>query len=260
MVSYTTKLKDNHILLKAQGDISDICRPLVDYLGIGYFHFRRTFKDGSYLILATNSNWPLYFIEKNIPIKTPVSQALFNSKIYFCLWQGNIPDQTLSDAKNFYGIKNAIALVEKNDDYFDSYSFASTINCQNSTDIYINNMDAFSRFVPYFQEKSTRLIKEANKQIIMPPAALKDLNIQKIMSLELCDDKKQKFINAINCISFKTKLGRAILTKREAECLQHLARGKNRKEIARLISLSVRTVDTHLEKARNKLNCFTNSE
>src|SRR3990167_10105281 len=110
MVSYTTKLKDNHILLKAQRDISDICRPLVDYLGIGYFHFRRTYKDGSYLILSTNSNWPLYFIEKNIPVKTPISQKMFNSNVYFCMWKGHIPDETLSNAKKICGITNAITI------------------------------------------------------------------------------------------------------------------------------------------------------
>src|SRR5688500_15633757 len=95
-------IRKNHILLESQNDIATIGKTLNIYLDVRYFHFRRTFSDGSYLILATKSEWPLYFIEKNIAVKTPVSYERFNSNSYFSLWQGNIPDQTLADAKNFY--------------------------------------------------------------------------------------------------------------------------------------------------------------
>ena len=85
MSSYEDILKNNRVLFEAQKNIIDICKPLFDYLGIGYFHFRRTYDDGSYFFLATDCDWPLYFIKKNIPIKTPVPQEYFGSKSYFCL-------------------------------------------------------------------------------------------------------------------------------------------------------------------------------
>lgn len=261
MSIHDSVLNDNHVLFNTQNDIADICKPLSIYLGIGYFHFRRTFRDGSYIVLATDFRWPLHFIQKNIPIKTPITQQCFDSKSYFCQWRGNIPDQTVSDAKNYYGIKNAVALVEKNEDYFDSYSFASDKDCEEVNDTYINNVDAFSKFVPYFQEKASILIAAANKQLIVPPDVLKDPSISVIMDLEE-NYNKRNFIEAItlNKNSLKLKTGRVILTKREMECLQHLACGKNRKEIGKLVGLSSRTVDTHLEKARDKLGCFTTSE
>lgn len=257
--SMEINLKQNHILFEAENDISEICKPLFDFLKIGYFHFRRTFQDGSYLVLTTNSSWPLYFIKNKIPVKTPVTQQFFNSKSYFCLWQGNIPDETLSVAKNFYGIKSAIAMVERNEIYFDSYSFGSKKN--NTHDTYINNIDSFLRFIPFFHEKAAALIEKANKQLIVPSNSLKDVSLQKIMNLNSCNEK-ENFISSITLSKscFKTSSGFITLTKREVECLHHLSCGKNRKEIGILIGLSPRTVDTHLEKAKNKLGCFTSAE
>lgn len=258
--SMEIKIKQNHILFESENDISEICKSLFDFLKIGYFHFRRTFQDGSYFVLTTNSSWPLYFIKNKIPIKTPVTQQFFNSKSYFCLWQGNIPDETLSVAKNYYGIKNAIAMVERNETYFDSYSFGAKKN-ENTCDFYINNIDSFVKFIPFFHEKASVLIKEANKQLIVPSSSLKDVSLQKIMNLNSCNEK-ENFMSSITLSKscFKTSSGFIMLTKREVECLHHLSRGKNRKEIGILIGLSPRTVDTHLEKAKNKLGCFTSSE
>ena len=258
--SIEVNIKHNHILFEAQNDISEICKPLFDFLKIGYFHFRRTFQDGSYFVLSTDSNWSLYFIKKKVPVKTPVIQKFLDSKSYFCLWQGNIPDETLSVARNFYGIKSAIAMVERNKTYFDSYSFGSKKNKEHTYDVYINNIDSFLKFISYFQEKAIFLIAKANKQLIVPADSLKDINLRKIMNLNECDEK-EKFIEAItvNKTFLKTSSGCIFVTKREAECLHHLSHGRNRKEIGNLIGLSPRTVDTHLEKAKNKLGCLTSS-
>ncbi len=90
---------------------------------------------------------------------------------------------------------------------------------------------------------------------------LKDLGVNNVR-IAINDKVKEQDVpylcSTTNALKFKT--GVPVLTKRETECLGYLSHGKNRKEIASLIGLSPRTVDTHLEKARNKLGCFTNSE
>jgi len=45
------------------------------------------------------------------------------------------------------------------------------------------------------------------------------------------------------------------LTKRECECVFLLIRGKTAKEIASLLSLSKRTVESYIENIKNKMNC-----
>ncbi len=44
------------------------------------------------------------------------------------------------------------------------------------------------------------------------------------------------------------------LSKRESEIFHHLGDGKNRKEIADLLNISLKTVETHIDKMKPKLN------
>lgn len=50
------------------------------------------------------------------------------------------------------------------------------------------------------------------------------------------------------------------LSHRESEVLFFLIRGKTAKEIARVVGLSNRTVEKHLDRIKNKLNCCSRSE
>ena len=47
------------------------------------------------------------------------------------------------------------------------------------------------------------------------------------------------------------------LTNREFEIFQHLAEGRSAKEVAARMSISTKTVDSHREKMKLKLNCST---
>lgn len=48
---------------------------------------------------------------------------------------------------------------------------------------------------------------------------------------------------------------RLMLTPREKEILHFKEDGLTSKEIAKILDISIRTVDTHLEKVRLKFNC-----
>lgn len=50
------------------------------------------------------------------------------------------------------------------------------------------------------------------------------------------------------------------LSERELECVFHLLRGRSMKEIGKELNISPRTVETHLEKIKVKLNCRNKSD
>lgn len=61
-------------------------------------------------------------------------------------------------------------------------------------------------------------------------------------------------LHAINHLRVKYQL-----TKRQAECVFHLAMGKTKKEIAQYLHLSVRTIETYWNQIKDKLNCNNRS-
>ena len=50
------------------------------------------------------------------------------------------------------------------------------------------------------------------------------------------------------------------LTSREQDCMSYLVRGKTMKQIAQLMHISPRTVESHLTHIKEKLNCKTKSD
>jgi DNA-binding CsgD family transcriptional regulator len=52
----------------------------------------------------------------------------------------------------------------------------------------------------------------------------------------------------------------SLLSDRQSQCLFFLIRGKTSKEIAKILHLSFRTVETYVEQVKDKLNCASKSE
>lgn len=54
-------------------------------------------------------------------------------------------------------------------------------------------------------------------------------------------------------------LGPCKLTSRQSECLFHIMRGKTQKEVAVLLSISLRTVEEHIDKLKKVFDCTSRS-
>lgn len=59
---------------------------------------------------------------------------------------------------------------------------------------------------------------------------------------------------------FKDRYGDIGISKRESECLFYLLRGKSIPEIANILHLSKRTVESYMEHIKIKMNCYSQAE
>src|SRR3989338_8040869 len=71
----------------------------------------------------------------------------------------------------------------------------------------------------------------------------------------------KKFKLSVSSNSVKTKklghqFGSLYLTVREYECVDYLIRGKTAEEIAIILNISKRTVETHVQNIKRKMNCY----
>lgn len=57
-----------------------------------------------------------------------------------------------------------------------------------------------------------------------------------------------------------TITGTGNLTKKELLCLFYLLRGASNKDVSKLLNISLRTLETHLEHIKCKLNCYSKNE
>ena len=65
--------------------------------------------------------------------------------------------------------------------------------------------------------------------------------------------------NVLNSYTFNAPLLQSF-TVRQKECVSHMVRGRTYKEIAKILNISPRTVETHIEHIKDKLGCYSRAD
>jgi len=102
-----------------------------------------------------------------------------------------------------------------------------------------------------------RIIQSCARGYVLKEASLEEL----MHAIETVDSGKTFFSPKISSMALNQFVGRsgaapnlAQLTNREREVLTHLAEGRSNKEVAGVIGVGIRTVESHRESIMSKLN------
>jgi DNA-binding CsgD family transcriptional regulator len=240
-------LKENHFSLTSAADVIDICKPLFLNSPISYFCWFRMFNNGSSQLLISNPELAKFHLNKK---KYLVSPNIEDKLIKKCFYYFNFPncndkfEEVLYNYKNLLNIHNPIYLFEKHENYYDSFWFASKKDDPSIYNFYLNNMNVLERFKLYFKDKAEKLILETFKnQLIIPKKMWCNISKKSPITIE-----KNIIPNLqINKVNFSP-----ILSKKEIEVTQWLARGRTFKEIAKILQISPRTIEHHINNIKRK--------
>ncbi|MBS0359315.1 MAG: helix-turn-helix transcriptional regulator [Proteobacteria bacterium] len=122
-------------------------------------------------------------------------------------------------------------------------------------DFYITNIDILEKFRIYFKQKAHDLIERHKLNPIKLPNFDRAQNSYKKENYRI---DKEQLLKAIALDEYN--LNNQILPKREVECLAYLSLGKSSKETAKIMKISHRTVEKHLEIVKDKLGCNTKNQ
>jgi DNA-directed RNA polymerase specialized sigma subunit len=118
-----------------------------------------------------------------------------------------------------------------------------------------------NEFISFFQQVKTAKSKDWNWYLTSMKIFMQDEQGNPILSIAIANaidpdhyitDKVQRMLEEKNFRKRNSEVFES-LTKREKEILQYVARGKNTPEIANLVHLSDKTVNTHRKNIRKKL-------
>lgn len=160
------------------------------------------------------------------------------------LWR-LLPHQDLfHEATQMAGIKHGIHIFgEVNDNYCESFGFATTFCNETIINNYFTNLDMLKNFIFRFHHSANLMLKAAERERVILPI---NNNI-----ITLPDE-----INPSTDISHIYSL----LTNRQQQCAHLLMKGMSAKIIARELSLSFRTVETYLHDLKIRLHCKNKTE
>lgn len=239
--------------MTSSSEMLPIIKPL-RHLKINYFLFVREFASGDRLWLTSNGAWTEHFYKQKYyqmsAFENP--EEIRPSGIF--PWQFLRSQEIYQDARNF-GIGSGITLIEnKNNKSIDFFHFASNTSEGDTNSYLLENAGAISCFTKYFTNQAKSLIKMAETNMVNIPKP----DITNKTPIDVSTDGISNFFKEIGNGKFylNNDTSNEYLTRKEVECLQWCIKGKSAEEIAPLMNISKRTVEAHVESAKQKLNCY----
>lgn len=239
---------------KVTNQILDICNPIINLFNINFFSHTRAFHNGTFTSLMTQTELTEYYIKQKFPIRFSQGKGIHLEKgIYVgsCLQDGF--DTITLQLRQHFNLDHFIFIIEKQANYEDMYAFAVSPENTQFINQYLNHVDKFNQFLNYYKEKSYPLITKAplvsyGKAYFsncLSSADIINLNQDKLEQYKAAVSLKRWHVNHIS--------GKISLSKRELDCLKLIAKSHTIKEIAKILQLSPRTVETYLNNLKLKL-------
>jgi DNA-binding CsgD family transcriptional regulator len=226
--------------------INDYCKDFFSQHGFNYFQYLRCYIDGSFSLLTNNMGLTEEFA------KFPDSQLIFSSfdegdsqkYSYWFLWDEELPDFPVSLARDKFGLHHGLTLVRRSRNYYDMIAVALPNAKNNINTFYLNKQKIIENFINNFDKNNLDLLRYLAKHSIQLPYVNRDVNYQKIC----LSNNKIKILG-------REKM--TYITGQELACVQLLLQGATIKQIADLLKISPRTVETYFNRIKLRTG-FTN--
>ncbi|MGD9152189.1 MAG: LuxR C-terminal-related transcriptional regulator [Gammaproteobacteria bacterium] len=228
--------------------VINVCKPLFKHFHANYFRLLRIHKDGRRIMLCTNpevldlfygDGWYKYaWLDGD------------NSKVNKKLVAWQIEKNNMDTKPEFeiykflrnLSINEGYAFIYEFDDFYECYDIAAP-----DAKIYDVDTGLLQRFCFYFKQETADLLREISLDAIKIPA-------NKQLPTNKHSVNKDTFIKETKISKYYFDSDLSYLTSREMECVYYKINGLSAKEIGKLIGISNRTIEVHLENARKKIN------
>ncbi len=245
----TLQITLDHPTFLLKSKLQEVSESFLHSMGFCYFQYLRCYADGSIGLLTNDTRLFEHFQEMD---NQPVVFSSFEEEhaaahSYWFLWDEELPEMPVELARQKYSIRNGLTLVRRSKNYYDMIAVALPKEQENPGSFYLNKLGAIEQFVNDFDVNNKDLLTVMNKNPIALPVAYRDENYQ-----EMCLSDKRIVVAGKN--------GMTYVTGQELECLRLLARGETHKQIAKVLCLSPRTIETYLQRIKARTGCVSKSE
>lgn len=234
--------------------IKQLCQPLKNKFNLSFFLFVRDYKNGQRIWLTTHGEWTEYFYTEGLYKLSAFENPFIPYTPGYYLWS-TLPGQNVFDMARGFDIDHGITFVSDHAKHYDFFHLGATRDNPQVLNFYLNHRDALERFIAYFKDAAADLIKqiEMNRMTVPFPKRSPQQNIA-MPNPEINIDE---FLTEIERDRYYLKHDNedVYLTRRESECLKWCLNGKSSDEIAIIMAISKRTVETHIDNVKEKLRC-----
>lgn len=231
-------------------DLNSLSQPINNY-GIKFLTFRRVYDDGRLIHFANDKDWLLYSFDHQLWQSTSSLKRIskLNADEQFAhVW---LPNAHLTDhvydAMKRHNLWNGLTLYDKREDYVDLWAFATDQSNTEVMNLYVNELTVIKRFILYLHDKANSLFFPKDVDL-----SIKVSSEAEVKSAFMSENKNFVLDSfGINKFYFDAER-KNYLTKKEFFCLHLISKGLSFKEIARILNISPRTVESHINSIKLK--------
>lgn len=223
----------------------EICSPLFNVSTADSFLFIKFCAPNRMIALSTHASWldnvcnNQHWLIKPDIIKTYEKTSYLN--FFAQLWSST--RSSVVPISSTLRQKSGLHLWRRNHQGLSLWSFASfaSIDIEN----WVNDIDEFKLFANHFENQCDALIKE-----MIPYAFQLNAAPSEIFTAE--QNCFKHFVDSTPIKYFPIMLHgeKRLITLKQALCLQGLCEGKSSKELAKMLQLSPRTIEKHVENLK----------
>lgn len=256
-----------HPFFNVREGLLKLCKPLFTHTPITFFDYGRYYYDGYCVFLCQEKEVDFEVLRNDLVPRLEELHRItcryfvlstvfqnFEAALYPEVYSKNI------DITCYANVHHRLFIVFKYTHYLEMFEFGIDNVVKNVFEFFLNHVKKLERFCVYFRETGSELINYVNhSKVLFDYDAEPKLFTELARYNEITDDKFYKSIEPKK-IRVQGKVGEKTITKREFECLLWCIKDKTAKQIARILSLSPRTVEEYLGNLKNKLGCRSKYE
>jgi len=229
----------------------------VHHFGVSEFGYKKQRTSGETISINFHLDWINYYFSEGLYLSDPTITHPDNHQesILFIQDIEDKPTSTLLEqAKLKFGVHYSMVLVYKIPDGVEFYVFGLTSSKLAQKMKLYNEIPLIRAFIRQFKEKFNSYILRLDDQ---------PLDMLKLKGSSFLKPNFNPYPQSVERVEFLEQIGIEVpksLTPKETQIVRLLVKGLSAPKIADHLLISPRTVEHHLERIRDKLNCMTKSE
>jgi DNA-binding CsgD family transcriptional regulator len=247
-------------------EVQKIIAPMekIEITGIFYY---RIYPDGTTVNLTSHTDWTKFYFEKMSSggYKSDDIAKHCSKRPNIELWALTPKHQMWLDGEYYFDCGNGITLNVDYPNFRERTVFFSRANNHAINQFYVNELDTIRDLRLYFLLKANNIIKKAEQERILSSCKIygeQNFHTEQLL-IEERKNKSQDILmphaqpeNAKQILIHNKRTHLPMyLSPQRGQCLTLLVKGFSTKQIARHMSLSVRTVENYLTLLRKELGC-----
>lgn len=230
----------NHFIIKKEQEVKEICTPMFELFDLQYFSYGKFYDDGRCILLCTNKDVFIHHFQKEYKLTVLPKEAYTpKNRIYNLIMVNNDSPSIITDEHQLFNHGTMLDIIVKSKGYYEMFCFVTNDISAKPINLFLNSLDNLNEFTKDFVNQN--ILQQAEQQLIQLPDSMRP-------KLNKCQEESLAYN-----IAFKGK--NLSLSERQYQCLAMLGKGKSAKEIAKQLKISFRTVETHIDNLKIKLDC-----